>query len=451
MTKPSDRRVAEAIQAAQRGDETLAFKLLVSALDMDPENGAAWYHLGLKFQAVKKYGPAAACFTKSLFHMPGLSTPRDLVMVYLNIGYNLHLAQRSREGLYYLEQAAKFDPSAALVWRDIAQVYGVLGDMEKAGAAAKTSFEIAPDDPDAVLTYAFSLFHQEKWLDGFRYFEARFQRRLPEVLTYPMPMWKGEPVDKLLLVAEQGAGDTIMMLRFVEEAAARAKKVIFLTHPSTIELVRVNVPRNMDIRGMPAPIPEADAFSLLMSLPVALDMKTLQWPKQPYVRARNKTERVPGFHVGFAWAGDPEHDTDRWRSCAIEDYLPLMELRGVVGHSLQVGKRDKDIGERGFYGLLRDLAPNITNFADTAWHIAGLDLVVTVDTAVAHLAGAMDKPVWLMVNQLGLDWRWPREGETTVWYPTMRIFRRGLDEEWHHVVARMVPELEKLTCPKSPT
>lgn len=145
--------------------------------------------------------------------------------------------------------------------------------------------------------------------------------------------------------------------------------------------------------------------------------------------------------IGIVWAGSPTHEQAHHRDCPLAYWLRLAEVPGVELHSLQIGDAAQQIGELAAWGIIRDRAPEITNMLDTARIIAGLDLVICVDTAVAHLAGAMGKSVWMLVNQRGRDFRWEHEGETTRWYGSMRLFRRTLDEHWEDMMARVEAEL----------
>lgn len=139
--------------------------------------------------------------------------------------------------------------------------------------------------------------------------------------------------------------------------------------------------------------------------------------------------------VGIVWRGSPTHEQAPHRDCPLLYWLPLTEVPGVELHSLQIGEgAAQEIGDAGAYGLLIDRSGEMSNFLDTAKIIEGLDLVIAVDTAVAHLAGALGKPVWMLVNTRGRDFRWGYEGETTGWYASMKIFRRSLDEDWAAVM-----------------
>jgi len=150
------------------------------------------------------------------------------------------------------------------------------------------------------------------------------------------------------------------------------------------------------------------------------------------------------YRVGIAWAGSPTHEQSHHRDCPLAYWLRLAEVPGVELHSLQVGEAAGQLTQLAAHGVVLDRGPELTNFLDTAKVIAGLDLVICVDTAVGHLAGAMGVPCWVLINQRGRDFRWGYEGEATGWYPSHRLVRRSLDEDWAVVMARVEGDLRRL-------
>ena len=157
------------------------------------------------------------------------------------------------------------------------------------------------------------------------------------------------------------------------------------------------------------------------------------------------------MNVAIAWAGNPTHEQSHHRDVPLANFLPLSEVPGVRLHSVQVGEGASQFADLACYGLIEDRSPEITNFADTAKILAEMDLVISVDTAVAHLAGAMGVPVWMLVNRRGMDFRWPVEGETTAWYQSMRLFRRELGEDWAAVIWRVGEALRRLSMEHCPS
>ena len=203
------------------------------------------------------------------------------------------------------------------------------------------------------------------------------------------------------------------------------------------------------------PLPQFDRHIPLHSLPLALGLFEPQHPAHPYLRAdpemravwRQRIGPAPVFRVGLAWAGNRGRRHLHRRSIPCEKLLPLFRVPGVTFHSLQTNAPDSDHARLAGAGLT-DLTSHITDFADTAALISELDLVISVDTSVAHLAGALGKPVWTLLPFVP-DWRWGIEREDTPWYPTMRLFRQPAMGDWDSVIQRVAGELPKLLFHRS--
>ena len=194
----------------------------------------------------------------------------------------------------------------------------------------------------------------------------------------------------------------------------------------------------------PAPF---DIYAPLMSLPQLLQLpETDDIPSAPYIKPPPPLS-LPGgqdgIRVGLVWSGNPDHDNDINRSAKLDDFRPLLGLEGVGFFSLQVGNPAQEIKKDGLEHLITDLGSSFNDFTDTAAAIEALDLVISVDTAVPHLAGAMGKAVWLLLPRVP-DWRWFLEGDKTPWYPSMRLFRQSGEQDWQTVIERLRGELGTL-------
>jgi hypothetical protein len=280
------------------------------------------------------------------------------------------------------------------------------------------------------------------WLDERRYVRERFGRA----------EWNGEDLSgrHVLIVHHQGLGDMIQMARYLPFVRERAAHVTLECPPALMPLVR-------DVPGVDALVPTgravagaADVVVRMMTLPRLLNERgTMRGHAAPYVRVPPAyTQRWHGradcgdaLRVGLAWAGNPSHKRDRVRSIPLAACAPWSEMFGVAWTSLQVGPAANDATVAPF--PLARFDTRIRDLADTAALIVQLDLVIAVDTAVAHLAGALGKPVWLLLPQRP-DWRWPWAGETTHWYPSMRIFR-ARDASWTGVVDGVAASLRQWT------
>ncbi|MGH9720879.1 MAG: glycosyltransferase family 9 protein, partial [Bryobacteraceae bacterium] len=253
----------------------------------------------------------------------------------------------------------------------------------------------------------------------------------------------------ILVHAEQGLGDTIHFARLIGQVAARGGRVVFEVQPELLRLMRgLEGVAELVERG--AELPRFDCHSPLLSLPRSLGLRVNTIPAQaPYLAAepalaeRWRTLRRAGCrHIGLVWAGNASHANDANRSIALAKLAPLAGIQNVEWFSLQKGSAARQAPPAGLN--LRDLAPELHDFAGTAAAIVNFDLVITVDTAVAHLAGALGVPVWVLLPH-SPDWRWLLDRDDSPWYP-MRLFRQSAPGDWDGVFARVVENLAPATA-----
>jgi hypothetical protein len=421
-------------QALAVGNVGLAYQLLVPALRDDPGNWRAWYQYGGLAEHLRRWGSAAACMVRADRLEPGNAQTLTA------LGWNLHLSGRTEEAEGSLRGAIDVAPDFGLAHTNLSHVLTTLGRDEEALVEAEMGVDLDPSSGLAHLALSFAYFFNDRWEDGFREFEVRVPLRMPDMAAYPFPRWRGERVGRLLLMREQGLGDTIQMLRYVDEVVRRVGRVVLQVQRELISLCQARFP-DAEIEAMPCPLPpRIDAWIPMMSLPNVLpDPGSAPYLQQVWP-IRSSRER----RVGLVWAGDPTHDNDAHRSIPLSEMLRLMEVPDIAFVSMQVGQRGTaEMDACGAHGLVEDMAPRIFDMRDTRKIIEGLDLVISVDTATAHLAGALGVPVWLMVNQRGCDWRWGHEREDSRLYPKHRIFRRSLHEQWGDVIERVARALEK--------
>ncbi len=270
--------------------------------------------------------------------------------------------------------------------------------------------------------------------------------------VYPGPAWDGSDArgKTLLVYAEQGLGDGVQFARFATSAAERGARVILTCQPALCTLLATVSGVEQVVAG-DAALPRYDAHVALLSLPHALRIDLASIPSRvPYISVpqprRDAVRAVlalrTGFKVGIAWAGNKGNSDDRKRSLALTTLAPLFDVPGVDWYSLQHGEPAGELAALPGAHRMAPLAPTMT-LADTAALVAELDLVISVDTVIAHLAGALARPCWVMLA-FAADWRWLR-GEQSPWYPTARLFRQSAPRDWSGVVTRLVAELESLT------
>ena len=429
-------------------DPTTAYNSLLAALRSDPEQAEAWHLLGhLLTEKFKKYDAAAAAFARANAlrpnHFPTL----------VGLGWNLHLCDRDSEALPHLHQALAIDRSP-LVLADLAAL--AVGDNDTALALRLSNEAVvgAPDLPLAHMMQAFALFHASRWLEGFHSYEWRFRYKMPHVLNYPYPLWRGEQVDRLFLQSEQGLGDTIQALRWLPATRSllpTTSITLYVEPPLARWTAQALTGLNIEvIASASTPLPSADAWCPLFSLPVALSHQDNQFdpladaPLAALTWTQPKA-RPSRLRVGIVWAGNPQHDSAHHRDIPLADFLPLAEQSWLELHSLQAGPRAADIPTLGLPGLVHEHGPSLTNMYDTAAVIQSLDAVIACDTSVAHLAASMGAPTILMLNQRAVDWRWTMTGASTPWYPSMMVRRRPrADDSWKPTISALLPVLREM-------
>ena len=258
----------------------------------------------------------------------------------------------------------------------------------------------------------------------------------------------------VFLYAEQGHGDAIQFIRFTMNACARGARIVLGCDTSLARLFST-VYGVEEIVTPRTAIPPFEYHRSLMSLPGLFGVTPDTIPAAiPYLEAdpklvRTWAERIgqgPDLKVGLVWRGNPGQERDRYRSTALPTLAPLLEVPGVRFFSLQKKSAPEDLP---YPESLVDLGPELEDYADTVAVIANLDLVISVCTSSAHLAGTMGRPIWVMLSHLP-DWRWFLDRDDSPWYPTARLFRQGKPGDWDGVVARMAGELEALARERSP-
>ena len=336
-----------------------------------------------------------------------------------------------------------------------------LGRMPEALRAHEQAVEADPTHPGARYNLALTRLRLGKWQLGWQDYEARWQFREvhPVPRRFGVPRWQGEPLlgRRILLHTEQGLGDTIQFCRYATFVAARGGKVILQVQQPVERLMNslaavraglVEVTRLGD--ALPAPHPSFDLECPLLSLPAVFGttVDTVPWPgaylAPDPAEALDKRSLFPAAHpslrVGLAWAGNPRYKADRMRSTNLSTFLPLLSTVGCTWVSLQKGDAARQIAALPSDVSVLDASSHDRDLAETAAFVASLDLVITTDTCIAHLAGAMAKPVWILLPHLA-DWRWMEQTDTSPWYPTARLFRQPRPGDWTSLIERIAAEL----------
>ncbi|MDH5747856.1 MAG: tetratricopeptide repeat protein [Rhodospirillales bacterium] len=444
----------------EQGRASESVTALRRALEIDPGYVEALNNLGLSLRAAKETEEAEASFRRVLELRP------DYADAISNLGVLLHWKGELTEAETLLRRAIKLRPGAAGPLANLGATLQKQGRYEDAEAAFREAIRHNPDHAESHFNLGIILLLTGRFAEGWKENQWRWRAKdFPsERRTFDQPLWDGSALAgrRLLIYAEQGLGDAIQLVRLA--AGVKGGEVYFECPEPLARLFKTaNGIDRVIVHG--EALPGFDVQVPAFELPGALNVTLQTIPDAcPYLHAdgtdvarwRERIGGTGGFKVGLVWAGKPNHANDRERSMGLEAMQPLLEVPNVEFYSLQMGEKRLEL--EAVPDLARricDLAPQIEDFADTAAALDCLDLLITVDTSVAHLAGALGRPAWVMIP-FAPDWRWMREGGTSPWYPSLRLFRQQAPDEgpaaekWAPVVARMVDELAELAGAKEP-
>lgn len=439
------------------GDAASAVNLILEALRLDPTPAFLYADLALALLDSRRPADAARAFRAALLLDPGharaafslavliedsgqraeaipfyrwaAQLERDPSHCLNNLGTALTKEQRAEEALVPLRAALAADPGMVEGWYNLAQALRCALRLDEALALYRRALSVAPGHPMVNADYATSLLLAGQFAEGWARHEWRWKTSVfdPYQRGFVQPLWDGAPLAgrRLLLHGEQGLGDVIQFCRYAPLAAGG--EVVLEVHPPLVRLLR-NLPGITRVIARGEPLPMIDLHCPLMSLPRLFpDIPAAPYLPSPPVRARDGKPRI-----GLVWAGSASHPDDRHRSLPKAALAPLLDVAKVEWFSLQLGMAPPD--------GVADLTSGIGDFADTAERLADLDLLITVDTSIAHLAGAIGRPVWALLAYTP-DWRWQLDRSDTPWYPSMRLFRQKRPGDWAGVINEVAAEL----------
>ena len=357
-----------------------------------------------------------------------------------------------------------FERSRALGWQEpsmllaLAHVYYLLNQPQKALEITDSALRLHPNNPHLKFNRSTLLLTLGNFREGFKEYEARWDcREVRHPLEYlKIPEWDGKSMVNrtLLIYDEQGFGDCIQFARYIPLAVPHFAHVIVVARHELCSLFK-SIKGVTSVLPMGSRLPNFDTYIMLLSLPRFYTTSIDTIPSDtPYLAAHaadlarwhpRVDAHARGLKVGIVWGGFPS--PGRKRSCSLRDLSILRDVPNVSWYSLQVDQHREQLRNTPTEMSILDLGGELKDFADTAAVISHLDLVITIDTAAAHLAGALHKNTWVMLP-LAPDWRWTMKGETTMWYPSMRLFRQKTRNQWRSVIERIREELLELVKSK---
>lgn len=444
MAVTSASLAAAASRAEAAGDGAGALSLWQQVLHADPDHALALLFLGDHARRIGDRDRAETLLRHAVAVAPALVPARCALANLL-----LHSGREGEAG-EWLRGAAEIAPNIAYVWRDLGLFYRVTGDAGAALAAFERALALVPGDVPSALGRALCLLRLGRWEEGFAAYHHRWSVSARPPRHGGIPVWRGEVLagKHILVWDEQGAGDTIMCARLIRLLEGLGARVTFELPPPLLPLFLDGRFGRPLARGKP--LPGVDFQVALLDLPglLGLTPETIPWDG-PYLAAdpamdalwQGRLPKRPGrLRIGVSWAGNPAHPGDRWRSPGLAALLPLLERQDVDWYALQVASGRGELVANSLPPQVTDLGPSISGWMDSAAILSQLDLLITPDSALAHLAGAMGRPVWTLIAT-DTDWRWLGGEGRTAWYPTMRLFRQHQCGDWAGLMARIANAL----------
>jgi len=420
------------------------------AITLRPDFPEAHNNLGEALREIGQLDEAIAAARRAVELRP--NWPQALN----NLAMSLRENDQLDEAIAIFEHALALKPDYVESLSNMGNAMFLSGRVDQGTDILRRACAMRPDWPPARWNLAHALLMKDHTVEGWAAYEAR--RGLPkQYLTYhdPKTEWTGGELARrrLLVHAEQGFGDMIQMARYLPLLAERGATVVLECQPELAPLMRgvdgvaEVIPRGQGI------VPKYDLHVPIMSLPLRFGTTTATIPSRvPYISLdqqkvehwRQKLAADPRRpKIGLAWAGSPSHKRDRKRSMPLAAFAPLAGIKQATFYSLQKGKSAEQINSPPAGLELVDLTAELRDWSDTAALIANFDLVIAVDTAVVHLAGALAKPAWVLLP-FAADWRWMTDRGDSPWYPTLRLFRQPKPGDWQTPVAQVAEMLSSL-------
>jgi tetratricopeptide (TPR) repeat protein len=436
------RRYEEALESCER------------VLAMRPDFAEAYSNRGNTLRELQRFDEALESCERALALRP------DLAAAHFNRGNALHELQRFEEALESHDRALTLRPDYAEALTNRGVALHELMRFDEALASYRRALAVRPDYAEAHYREAITRLLTGDFAGGWRKYEWRW--RIAQLAgafrDFAQPLWAGshEIAGKtVLLHAEQGLGDTLQFCRYVPLVAQRGARVIVEVQPPLAALLRA-LPGAARVVERGEALPDFDLHCPLLSLPLAFATRIDTIPAAtPYLAApadkvrawRQRLGDRARPRIGVVWAGGPRPElpdanrVDRQRSLAFTQLAPIFQVEGCAFYSLQKGDQAvRQLRESALRHRVIDHTDALADFADTAALVENLDLVISVDTAVAHLAGALGKPLWL-INRHNTCWRWLLDRDDSPWYPSARLFRQDATRRWDRLIGRVADSL----------
>ncbi|MBF0357840.1 MAG: glycosyltransferase family protein [Magnetococcales bacterium] len=472
-----------AIDLQKKGQDVEATVLLNTIITQFSGHSRPYFHLGMSLFNMERHSEAIDQISRAIAISPGeaeyhtfLGTilaaigkknvakirwqeavrldPKHAEALFL-LGDALIDEGKPEEAIGFLQKALTAKPEFIAALNNKGLCHKALKQLKQAKSCFEKAIKLDKTNPDAHINLAMTLMIMGSYSEGWQEYEWRF-KRLPSPLVDQPPdgvkLWSGESLHnkKFLVIAEQGYGDSLQFVRFISILKNKGAEITLLTQEPLAPLLK-EMPEIDHTTTEKSNLGHIDYYCPLISIANILKTSLDSIPNNiPYItanqlmRKRWQLKLAPApIRVGLVWEGKPlfKNDPLRRRSVKLEDFAPLAQIDGLLLFSLQKGQPAEQIESQKQMKII-DLDPDIDNFADTAAIISNLDIVITIDTATAHLTGALGKTAWILLP-FSPDWRWGLDQDTTPWYPNSVLFRQSQYNQWQEPIKQMVELLKK--------
>jgi FKBP-type peptidyl-prolyl cis-trans isomerase 2 len=445
----ADERYKQGVAAQDKGLYDEAIDSYREAIRLNPNHAEAFYNLGV---ALHKKGHIDQAI---IYYEIAIGLNQTFAEAHYNLGIAFKDKGQPDEAVQCFQRVLQLNPNHAGAYYNFGGMLVFKGKYDEALWCYRKALELKPDYPEAQWNIALINLLQGKFGEGWKGYEWRWQLKdISITRTFSQPRWDGSDITgrTILLYAEQGFGDTIQFIRYAPLVAQRGAKVIIECQKELTSLLQ-NVEGIQKVVANGESLPGFDMQCPLLSLPMIFGTTIENIPAHiPYVTANANSvqkwkdkvlKNASKLNVGLVWSGDPDNSKIRDKSFPLDTFLPLAKIDNISFYSLQKGNSAKEAINPPGGMRISDYTEEIADFSDTAALIQNLDTIISVDTAVAHLAGALGKPVWTLLP-FAPDWRWMLEREDSPWYPTMRLFRQPSPGDWESVIVRIKEALKEL-------
>ena len=452
----TDELLAQAWQEHQKGNAAHAEQVYRSVLEREPNHVNGWCYLGIALHDLRKYSQSVEAYQRALALQPNFPVALN------NLGNSLRYLGRVQEADDAFQQAVDLSPQYFNAYRNRGTLHAWTGRVDLAFKYYEQAMKLNPSDAELHRNLGVIHLYQGNFKEGWKEYAYRWKCAEAIQYGYNQPKWSGEPLDgkTILLYCEQGLGDTIHFVRFAKALKDRGATTIVHIQPPILALLQ-------NCKGIDYLIPNSlkidqhfDYHCSLLDVADVLQIDETNIPNVvPYIQPPSHLidywkgvlqRELPAakYRVGIVWQGNRDHQADMFRSVPLESLMPLADIEGIQLVSLQRGFGTEQLknwkGSKIIYCLPENIDQTSGAFMDTAAILEYLDLIVTSDTSMAHLAGALARPTCVMLGYTP-DWRWLQNRQDSPWYPTCKLFRQPSVGDWQKVVNEISLYIQSIT------